>query len=148
MIDRYIYGRDADMAAWAAAQICGGGGFPLDARAIGLERNGKLIAVTVWHAFEVRNCHMSIATDRSRKCATRQFLFRSFAYPFLQLDLPRVTCIVDVGNADSVRLAEHLGFKPEGRMRRAAPDGRDALVFGMLREECRFVGLNMARHAA
>jgi hypothetical protein len=148
MRDRFIYGQDAKMAKWAAVQIGAGGGFPRDVRAIGVQRNGNLIAVALWHTLSLRNCFVSIATNRSGRCATREFLFRSFAYPFLQLDLPRVTCIVDEGNDESVRLAEHLGFKLEGRLRRAAPDGRDDLMFGMLREECRWIGLDMARHAA
>lgn len=147
MSDRYIYGQDAEMAAWGAAQICGGGCFPGDAKAIGLERKGKLVAVTLWYGFEVRNCRMSIATNRARFCATRELLFRSFAYPFLQLDFPRVTCMVDEGDDSIVCLAERLGFKPEGRMRRAAPQGRDVLVFGMLRDECRWIGPDMARSA-
>lgn len=145
MSDRFIYGKDRDMTAWAAAQICAGGGFPADARAIGVERDGKLIAVTVWHAFCLSDVTMSIATNRTRRCASREFLFRSFAYPFLQLDLPRVTCKVDAGNDDSVRLAQHLGFEQEGRLRRAAPAGRDVLLFGMLRSECRWIGLDTAR---
>ena len=147
MRDRFIYGRDKKLASWAAAQIRAGGGFPRDVRAVGVERGGELIAVALWHTLSVRNCMMSIATNRSKRCASREFLFRSFAYPFLQLDLPRVTCILDEGNGDSVRLAQHLGFKLEGRLRRAAPEGRDDLVFGMLREECRWIGPEMARHA-
>lgn len=145
MSDRFIYGQDRDMAAWAAAQICAGGGFPADVRAIGVERDDKLIAVTLWHGFCLRDVTMSIATNRSRRCASREFLFRSFAYPFLQLDLPRVTCKVDEGSDDSVRLARHLGFALEGRMRSAAPAGRDVLLFGMLRSECRWIGLDTAR---
>lgn len=146
MRDKFIYGQDAEMAGWAAAQICAGGCFPGNVRAIGVERAGKLIAVTLWHGFEVRNCTMSIATNH-RRWATREYLFRSFAYPFLQLDLPRVTCKLDASNDDSRCLAEHLGFKSEGRLRRAAPQGRDELVFGMLRDECRWIGPDMARHA-
>lgn len=148
MSTRFIYGQDAMIARWAAARIGAGGGFPNDAAAIGMERNGNLVAATIWHCFERHNCLMSVASSGSRLWLTREFRFRSFAYPFLQLGLPRVTSKADEGNEASVKLTLHMGFKIEGRLRKAAPDGRDDIVFGMLKEECRWIGPDMARYAA
>ncbi len=147
MSRRVIYGDDAEMCRWAAATIGAGGGFSADARAIGMEVGGEIVAVTVWNCFELHNCLMSVASDGSRRWMTREFLFRSFAYPFLQLGLPRVTVKVDEANAASLRLTKHLGFVEEGRLRRAAPGGRDDIVMGLLSEECRWISVALARHA-
>lgn len=145
---RVIYGEDDDLCRWAAATIGAGGGFSSDAHAIGMEVDGEIVAVTVWNCFERYNCLMSVASDGSRRWLTREFLFRSFAYPFLQLGLPRVTLKADEGNVPSLKFALHLGFSVEGRLRKAAGGVRDDIVFGMLREECRWIDLSMAKHAA
>ena len=51
----------------------------------------------------------------------------------------RVTGLVHDNNHDARRFDEHLGFKQEGVLRKAAPDGDDMIVYGMLREECRWI---------
>lgn len=145
---RIIYGDDAEMARWAAATIGAGGGFPADTRAIGMEIDGEIAAVTVWNSFETHNCLMSVASDGSRRWMNREFLFRSFAYPFIQLGLPRVTIKIDEDRYDSVMLALGLGFTLEGILRKAAPGGRRDLVFGLLKEECRWIGIDFAKIAA
>lgn len=144
---RIIYGEDADLCRWAAATIGAGGGFSADARAIGMEVDGEIVAVTVWNSFETHNCLMSIASDGSKRWMTREFLFRSFAYPFIQLGMPRITTKSDERNTPSIRLAKHIGFIEEGRLRKAAPGGRDDIVFGLLKEDCRWIGLDLAKIA-
>ncbi|BBZ94333.1 hypothetical protein BRDID11004_47640 [Bradyrhizobium diazoefficiens] len=145
---RIIYGESADMCRWAAATIGAGGGFSSDAHAIGMEVDGEIVAVTVWNCFETHNCLMSIASDGSKRWMTREFLFRSFAYPYIQLGLPRTTTKSDERNLPSIRLAHHLGYREEGRLRKAAPGGRGDIVFGMLKEECRWIDRRFAEIAA
>jgi hypothetical protein len=77
----------------------------------------------------------------------RAFLGEGFRYPFEQLGCKRVTGLVPARNEVAARFDEHLGFIYEGRIRQVLPNGDDLLVYGMLREECRFlqVGLNHGR---
>ena len=74
---------------------------------------------------------------------TKDFLFRSFAYPFIQLDCHRVTGLVRADNMEARRFDEHLGFKQEGVIRKGAADGTDMILYGMLKEECRFLGIKL-----
>jgi len=143
----HIEGRTEEFCQWAADILCPGQTFPTDTNALASEIDGRIAAVTLWNGFDERNCLMSIASDGSRRWMTREFLYRSFAYPFVQLCLPRVTVKIDEANADSIRLGRHLGFTEEGRMRKAGPNGRSEIIMGLLREECRWVNLNLAKHA-
>jgi len=149
---RIIYGgydsewTDAELARWAAHQIAAGGGFSADARAIAMEIDGEIAAVTVWNCFETHNCLMSIASDGRKRWMTREYLFRSFAYPFLQLGLPRVTSKIDEANVASIALCKGCGFVEEGRLREAAPNGRSDILLGLLRRECRWISEKLARH--
>ncbi len=69
---------------------------------------------------------------------TRAYLRALFYYPFLQLKCERITVLIDDDNLKSIRLVEHVGWKQEGRLRKARPGG-DVLIYGLLRSECKWV---------
>ena len=52
------------------------------------------------------------------------------------MGLTRLNSFVDESNDHSVQITKRVGFTVEGRMRKAAGDGGDVIVFGMLPEEC------------
>lgn len=62
-----------------------------------------------------------------------------FLYPFTQLGCRRMTTYVARKNKRSRRFVERLGFRLEGTMRQYMPDGKDAMVYGMLASECRWI---------
>ena len=133
---KVIYGEDKRVREWVGAQI--DEIYPEHATAIGLEQNGELIAGVVFDHFTGPSVSMHVAAI-GKRWMTKDFLFRCFAYPFLQLQCRRVTGLVRVDNLDAQRFDEHLGFKREGLLRKAAKDGTDYIVYGMLREECRWL---------
>lgn len=51
----------------------------------------------------------------------------------------RVTALIDPDNHRAIKNARQLGFVYEGYMRLAVEGRRDALLFGMLADECRFL---------
>ena len=102
---------------------------------IGLELRGKLIAVALYCNQTKFDIEMHTAIDGR---VTRAWIIAAFSYPFLQLELPRVSTSVNRGNMQSGRLATKLGFRVEG-CKRMGWDGQDLLQLGMLREECRFI---------
>jgi len=106
--------------------------------AIGLERGGQIIAATIYNHYTGPNVMTSIVGEPGRRWLTRQYLGAIFRYPFLQLGVRRITALVATRNSDSRRFVEHLGFTVEGLMRHAAVDD-DLLVYGMLRQDCRFL---------
>lgn len=138
-----VYEPQAEMIAWAEERIPNNE-FRNDAKAIGIERDGTLCGVVVFDNFSIGQCCCSVASDGSRRWITRELLIRVFAYPFIQLNYWRLTCLVAETNADSLRLCENFGWVQEGRIRRGAPNGDDMIVLGMLREECRFLPERMA----
>jgi len=132
-----VYSDPERYLTWAAG-IIGISAFRSDARAIGLERDGVLIAVAVYDTFSPGSCAMHIASDGSGRWLNKDFLFRMFAYPFIQCGFRRVTGLISASNAASLRFARHIGFQDEGLLREEAPDG-DVIVLGMLRRECKWI---------
>lgn len=106
---------------------------------LGLASKNRLVAGVIYNHFSSTNCCMHVAAVDGRQWLTPEFLFAAFDYPFNALGLQRVTGLVPEGNAEARRFDEHLGFKLEGKMRNALPAGEGMLVYGMLREECRWI---------
>lgn len=134
---RVIYDQDDRLIPWAEQRI--GEKFRSDARAIGQERDGQIVAAVVYDNFSNVDCNMHIASDGSGKWLTRELLVRAFAFPFIQCGFRRVTGLVPADNAEALKFDLHLGFEIEGRCREAMPDGSDVIVLGMLRRNCRYI---------
>jgi RimJ/RimL family protein N-acetyltransferase len=107
--------------------------------AIGLERDGDLVAGVLYEQHNGPNVMMHVASDGSRHWMTPAYMAACFRYPFLQLGVNRVSGLVRADNKDAQRFDEALGFKPEGVLREAAADGTDLILYGMLKRECRYL---------
>lgn len=135
---RIVYGEDERLARWSETRIAMSN-FTEDAKAIGVERDGEIVGAFIFTNFGPTGCFMNVASDGSWKWLSRSFLVHAFAYPFVQLNYRRVSAVVSELNEPSLRFVQRLGARYEGRMRCAAPGGEDYLMFGMLREECRWL---------
>lgn len=62
-----------------------------------------------------------------------------FYFPFVELDLRRITTLVARKNRKARTLNEKLGFVQEGCLRHAVPNGDHFIVYGMLKKECRWL---------
>ena len=138
-----LIGSDEMVINWVARHLpqC-----PRDrAAAIGVTDDRSLIAGVVYSDISKNqrglpiNLHMTIAAE-SPQWALRSIIRILFAYPFIQIGVPRVTATVAKNNKRSRKLAEGLGFVHEGTLRRAWDGRQNALVYGMLRHECRWIG--------
>jgi RimJ/RimL family protein N-acetyltransferase len=107
--------------------------------AIGLERDGDLVAGVLYEQHNGPNVMMHVASDGSRHWMTPAYMAACFRYPFLQLKVNRVSGLVRADNPDAQRFDEALGFKKEGVLREAAADGTDLFLYGMLKRECRYL---------
>lgn len=137
MSSNLIYGQEDRLLPWARER-CGIGDFRRDAYAIGLERDGQLVAVVVFDGFSAVDCNMHIASDGTARWMSKSLLLAAFAYPFVQMRLNRVTGLVPAKNTQAVAFDLHLGFEPEGRCAKALPDD-DIIILGLLRERCKFI---------
>lgn len=107
--------------------------------AIGLERDGELIAGVLFEQHNGPNVMMHVASDGSRHWMTPAYMAACFKYPFLCLNVNRVSGLVRADNLDAQRFDEALGFNKEGVLREAASDGTDLVLYGMLKRECRYL---------
>lgn len=131
-----IYGETDWMVEWAKDH---GPIFPrADVTAIGWGTDTDLRAVVLYDNFSACDCGIHIASDGTRKWMSRQFLYATFAHPFIQWGLRRVTGLVASRNTDALRFDKHIGFEVEGVVRHALPDD-DIIMLGMLRENCRWI---------
>jgi RimJ/RimL family protein N-acetyltransferase len=98
--------------------------------------DGVLMGLCVFELKTWFDAHFSI-TIRDRRCITRRVLRAMFTAVFKQA--VRVTALVEPWNADAIRQARLMGFREEGYMRKAVEGSRDAVVMGMLKEDCRYL---------
>jgi RimJ/RimL family protein N-acetyltransferase len=131
------------MIEWAVKR-CGGFPFRDDATAIGTTDAGQLAGVVVFDNFSPGGCYISVASDGSRRWLNREFLIRASAYPFIQLNQRRITGLISAHNSDSIAFCKSCGFQFEGTMRQGGVFGEDLLLFGLLKEECRWLPNRMA----
>ena len=120
------------MCDWAA-RVIGQEAFER-AQAVGVERDGSLVAVAVLHDHAHPNVMLSWAST-GRGWLSRRLLKVVFDWAFNQLKVSRITGLVERPNKRARKLNEHLGMKLEGVLRDASPRGKDLFVYGMLREE-------------
>lgn len=80
------------------------------------------------------HCTCAIASPR---CMTLRLMKAVFTALFKQA--VRLTVMIRPNNTRSLSIARRMGFQYEGRMRLAIEGKHDALVFGMLKGDCRFL---------
>lgn len=134
-----IYGQDERVAEWVGKYLMKDAEAFKPCKAIGIERDGKLIAGVVYNKYEPGLLiEMSIASI-DKAWATRHNLKALFQYPFTQLSLGRVQALCSAKDEGVQMFLKRLGFAHEGTHPCAYHDGGTALSFGMLKHECRWI---------
>ncbi len=130
-----VFGEDEAVMAWVAKRthVSSFG----SARTIGIAYGNRFIAGVVYSNYREGNIEVSIAADQPGWCR-RGILRALFAYPFLEANCRRITCIIPAGNAKSLRLCRGLGFKVEGLCREAF-GSVDGILLGLLKRECKWL---------
>lgn len=102
--------------------------------AIGLERDRRLVGAAVFNLFDPPDISVSVAVDPAGRPGVRRLLTACRRYVFDQLGCARVSAAIRADNTASLSNAQRLGFAVEGVKRRAAPDGGDVVMLGLLRK--------------
>jgi hypothetical protein len=103
-----------------------------------LNDEGQFCAGVVISEYRGHDCQISCATETS--VAWRPNVIKTvFEYIFYQLGCVRCTSITKKTNKRTRTFLEGLGFKLEGRLRRGFDGTQDALLYGLLVEECRYL---------
>lgn len=132
-----VVGRDAELAKWAGDRLGIVDFGPCTA--IGVEHQGNIVAVAIYHQFRHPNIEVSfvIASPRWASPGAVRFIL---SYPFVQLRCKRVTAITDATNKSARRFLDHLGFRLEGFHPDVFQNG-DAVTYGMLAKDAgRWIG--------
>lgn len=120
---------------WVAKRIRGGY-FAERSNALGLEKNGKLVAGVIYENWNHKSIWCHIAIDGR---LTPRYLAAIFDYPFNICQVEKIIVPVGSDNEESIRLVEKMGFAEEGRIKDARPEG-DLILFTLSRDACRFIG--------
>lgn len=102
-----------------------------------VDENDEVLGVVAYTRFSSTNCEMSVAAA-SPRFLNRANLRSFFGYPFHQLQLKRVTAVVEVTNKHAYKFDRKLGFQVEGVLRQWFPTC-DGIVMGLLKEECKWL---------
>ena len=122
-----------DVAPWVAKKLFAR--FNAD-EAIGLERDGELIAGVVYENWNGAAFTVHIVVDG---LMTPAYLAAIFHYPFVHCGAQALIAPVAPSNDESIKFVENLGFREQARLPGCHPDG-SLLLYVMQREECRFIG--------
>lgn len=143
-----LYGHDEAIAKWVSEHLperpafgkCVAVGVVKPKGAFPQTRDDRLLAGVVWHDYRGHDIMASIYAASPRWVARpKETLAELFAYPFLQLGVARVTVLASRANKRARHMNERLGFRLEGTMRKGWDGKTDAMLYGMLRNECRWI---------
>lgn len=130
---------NGDVVRYVDEKIGGREHLPCDAFSIGmLDDKGQIVGGVVFTGFDGIGITLHSA-GASRMWLDRTFLRAIFSYPFKQLGCARLSTIVREDNKPAQTAALKAGFKFEGILRKAEPDGCGLIIYGMLKEECRWL---------
>lgn len=100
--------------------------------------SNEFIGGVVITNFREYDCEISCAAETSM--AWSDDVMRAvFTYIYNQLGCVRVTAITKKGNRKARAFLEALGFVLEGNLRKAYDGRSDALIYGLLASECRYL---------
>ncbi|CAB4155364.1 RimL Acetyltransferases, including N-acetylases of ribosomal proteins [uncultured Caudovirales phage] len=102
-----------------------------------LDEDGNILGGVLFSQFTRNNCEVTCASS-SPRFLNRNFMDVFFHYAFITAGKARVNAIVDVDNEKSKVLCRKIGFIEEGVLKRWYGD-KDAVIFRMTREECRWI---------
>jgi hypothetical protein len=102
--------------------------------------DGSFVAGVVVSNYRGSDCEVSMAAETAN-WAKKGIMRIIFEYIFYRTNCTRCTCVVPnkTPSKRTRRFLEGVGFVLEGNMRRAYDGETDALIYGLLRQECRFL---------
>lgn len=128
----------ARVGTWVAARV--GRSTPwTDAAALGLEKDGKLVAGIVIDGY-TPNARGSMHCAIEKHGMNKAFLYACFDYAFKFLDLKVLLNPVSAENEASLRFTKHIGFRELARIPQAWDGTEDLVLFSMRRDECHWLG--------
>ena len=124
---------DGPLVEWAAQRIPHAGDFG-PAAAVGVQGDGRLIAVCVYHGLRYGTCEISMAAD-SPRWARKGIIRALLSVPFEQYGCHLVQTITPQDNIRAIRFNQGIGMKLEAKLRDRYAPGRAAVIASMTKDE-------------
>jgi RimJ/RimL family protein N-acetyltransferase len=126
-----------EIGNWVAQKI-DGGYFAEQSSAIGLIKDGKILAGVIYENWNKRTVFCHIAVEGR---LTKSYLKAIFDYPFNVLNVQKIIVPVVTDNQKSIKLVINMGFVEEARIKDGSPDG-DIIFMTLAKKNCRFLGVH------
>lgn len=127
------------LAAWVAHRVPKMTGADYgDFTGLDFHKDGNRIAGMIFNNYTGFDVNIHIAAD-SPEWAKPGVLKKIADLIFNQWGCVRITTIAGRTNKKAIKLNSGLGFVLEGIQRRGLDGKEDALIFGMLKEECKWL---------
>lgn len=110
-----------------------------EARFIGQEKDGNLVAVIAFTNFIPNACAMHIGSV-GENWMSKDLLWACFDYPFIKLKKKVILATMEASNEEAVNLNRHLGFQDKALIKDAHENG-DLLLMAMRKEDCKWINL-------
>lgn len=94
--------------------------------------------VVGYDGFVGKVCQMHVVKT-AHKPVPRKLLWAAFDYPFNRAGIEMILGVVNSNNSYAMNFDKHLGFKELNRLPGMHDDGGDLVLFGMKKEECRWL---------
>lgn len=105
---------------------------------IGVIKKGELVAGVVYYNYHGFDIEAAIYAG-NKSWASKKILYGLFHYPFIKLKCQRMTAITAKQNHKARTLLKKMGFKHEGTHARAYDGYQDAMSYGMMSRDCRWI---------
>jgi RimJ/RimL family protein N-acetyltransferase len=113
--------------------------FGEEAKFIGQEIDGNLVAVIAFTNFIPNACAMHIASV-GENWMSKDLLWACFDYPFKKLEKKVILATMEASNEEAIKLNRHLGFQDKALIEDAHEYG-DLLLMAMRKEDCKWLNL-------
>ena len=122
------------VGAWVTAQTEGAFD-PNRSTAIGLERDGKIVAGTVYENWNGRSVVCHIAWER----VTPAYMAAVYDYAYNVANVDKIIGPISSNHTRALKLVTKMGFSEEARIKDAAHDAGDIVFMTQTPEKCRFL---------
>ena len=117
-----------------------------DFQALGRMERGRLLGVVGYNGFCGLTCQIHTAGDGH--WVSREFIAKTFDYPFRQAGMEHLFAPVAATNTRALRFDKHMGFREFGRIPDGYERGTDLIVLTMARKDCKWISADTSPRLA
>jgi RimJ/RimL family protein N-acetyltransferase len=117
-----------------------------DFQALGRLERGRLLGVVGYNGFCGLTCQIHTAGDGH--WVSREFIHKTFDYPFVQCGMEHLFAPVAATNARALRFDNHMGFTEFARIKDGYERGTDMIVLTMAKKDCKWISADTSRPLA